>query len=175
MVLTRQHGVLICHFKVVPAVSQEDIEALYARFRTLDRSRRGYLSGQELLNIIPELSINPLKKRVAYFCDGMNFREFVRVLCPYSPKAQREEKLKHVFQVWDVNGDGVVCREDMELVIRQAGGIYLTDEEIEQVIENVMKDAGEGVDREGGLTFSMFCDAMKDARIGLSVHVPSLD
>lgn len=46
-----------------PPVSQEEVEALYRRFRSLDRGLKGYISSEELLGI-PELSINPLAQRV---------------------------------------------------------------------------------------------------------------
>eukprot|EP00955_Chlamydomonas_euryale_P103886 365530-Chlamydomonas_euryale.AAC.23 len=45
------------------AGSQEEVEALYRRFRTLDRGRKGYLSSDEFM-AIPELSINPVAQRL---------------------------------------------------------------------------------------------------------------
>jgi hypothetical protein len=39
------------------------VVALYKRFRSLDRSRKGYISAEELMSI-PELSINPLAQRL---------------------------------------------------------------------------------------------------------------
>ena len=71
--------------------SRRQILLLYKRFRTLDKGKRGYLQSSDLTGSIPELSINPLNKRVAYFYDGINFKEFVRILAPYSPKASPNE------------------------------------------------------------------------------------
>ena len=45
------------------AWNQEEIEGLYKRFRSLDRGRKGYISGDEFLDI-PELSINPIASRL---------------------------------------------------------------------------------------------------------------
>jgi hypothetical protein len=45
------------------AVTQAEVEALYKRFRSLDRSKKGFISAEELLGI-PELSINPLAQRL---------------------------------------------------------------------------------------------------------------
>jgi hypothetical protein len=45
------------------AVTQPEVEALYRRFRSLDRGLKGYISAEEFLGI-PELSINPLAQRV---------------------------------------------------------------------------------------------------------------
>lgn len=98
------------------AVTQDEIEALYSRFRALDRSSKvacllialvaahlrdsthsgsgghwrksnvmpddatccvhsaqGYISAEELLNI-PELSINPLTRRLERMFDSVNFK-----------------------------------------------------------------------------------------------------
>jgi hypothetical protein len=41
------------------AVTEAEVEGLYKRFRALDRGRKGYISGDEFLQI-PELSINPI-------------------------------------------------------------------------------------------------------------------
>ena len=118
------------------AVTQEEIESLYKRFRTLDRGRKvrcgpaalparqgprssrpspalappqGFLTADEFLSI-PELSINPLAKRLAYVYDNINFKEFVGMLAPYSAKASRDDKLRAMFQVYDVDGARVGLR-----------------------------------------------------------------
>lgn len=65
---------------------------------------QGFVSSDEFLSI-PELSINPLAKRLAFFYDGINFREFVILLAPYSPKASQEDKIRHLFAIWDVDGE----------------------------------------------------------------------
>lgn len=166
--------------------TQEDIESLYRRFRTLDRNRKGYLLGNELLDI-PELSINPLNKRIAYFCDGINFKEFVRILAPYSRRASREDTLRALFGVWDVNGDGCVCHEDVELLIRQAGGGHLREEEVQRVVDRVMEECWkknyddntkkkEKRTREEGwaMSFQEFCVALGETHVDLCVDIPPI-
>lgn len=162
--------------------THENIESLYKRFRTLDRGKRGYLVSAELLSTIPELSINPLNKRIAYFCDGINFKEFVRILAPYSRNASREDKMKVLFSVWDVNGDGRVCKEDVELVIRQAAGGHLMDDEVRSVVNKVMHEClsrtRKGVSDSSGeesLSLEEFCMAMNHVTtIDLDVEIPAL-
>lgn len=136
----------------------------------------------ELLSTIPELSINPLNKRIAYFCEGINFKEFVRILAPYSRKASREDKLKALFAVWDVNGDGRVCKEDVELVIRQAAGGHMMDDDVTSVVDKVMDACISRTTRrnssnqsmEQSLSFEEFCMALKEARLNLEVEIPAL-
>lgn len=66
-------------------------------------------------------------------------------------------------------GDGVVTEEDMELIMRQAGGASLGDAEVRTLIERVMASAGA---RENGMTFPVFAAALQGAAIDLSVDVP---
>ena len=183
---------------ILCSVSQEEIEALYKRFRTLDRGRKvrhdtfrdmrppprprprltppphtipiaqGFITADEFLSI-PELSINPLAKRLAFFYDGINFREFVKLLAPCSPNASREEKVRLLFAIWDVDGDGFVSRGDMELIIRQAGGTTLSDEEIAVVVGKVMAKAGAG---RKGLGLPEFRTALDTSPVALHVEVP---
>ena len=101
------------------AVNQQEIEALYKRFRALDRGHKGFITAEEFL-AIPELSINPLAKRVAYLCESINFREFVLMLAPYSKHASREDKLRHMFTIYDI--DGELIGEQRNAAERWAGG-----------------------------------------------------
>jgi Ca2+-binding EF-hand superfamily protein len=82
------------------------VEALYRRFRALDRGLKGYLAAEELL-AIPELSINPLAQRVVRLFESANFLEFVRLLAPFAARVPRDDKLAFLFSVFDVDGDGV--------------------------------------------------------------------
>lgn len=88
-------------------VSQNQIERLYSRFTSLDRTDCGTLSREDFLRI-PELAINPLCDRIvhAFFADSaddrVNFRQFMQVLAHFRPIKKnspnklnsREEKLK---------------------------------------------------------------------------------
>lgn len=130
---------------------------------------QGFITSDEFLSI-PELSINPLSKRLAYFYDGINFKDFVKMLAPYSPKASREDKIKHLFAIWDVDGDGFVSSEDMELIIRQAAGSSLTSGEVDCLVKTVLKTAGG--DKCSGLELKDFHAALKNAHVGLLVEIP---
>ncbi|KAL4457899.1 hypothetical protein ABPG75_012764 [Micractinium tetrahymenae] len=153
------------------AFTQQEIEALYKRFRALDRGRKGFITADEFLSI-PELSINPLAKRLAYLFESINFREFVGLLAPLSRAASREDKLRCMFSVYDVDGDGAISEEDMEIVLRQLAGSSLSDEELKSIIAKVMRTAGVG---ERGLTFPDYKAALEGLEIDLHVEVPIED
>ena len=52
-----------------------EIESLYRRFRSLDKSHKGFLGAEELVRI-PEVALNPLSHRLCVILDGSNFKEF---------------------------------------------------------------------------------------------------
>ena len=43
-----------------------------------------------------------------------------------SKRATREDRLRRIFSVFDVDGDGVISREDLELMVRQLAGSSFT-------------------------------------------------
>lgn len=65
---------------------------------------QGFITAEEFLSI-PELSINPLAKRLAFFFESINFKEFLGLLSAFSSKASRDEKLRFMFNVFDVDGE----------------------------------------------------------------------
>lgn len=71
-------------------VTASQIERLYSRFTSLDRTYCGTLSREDFLRI-PELAINPLCDRIvhAFFVDSaddrVNFRQYMQVLAHFRP------------------------------------------------------------------------------------------
>ena len=53
-------------------------------------------------------------------------QEFVEALVCCSKRATREDRLTRIFSVFDVDGDGVISREDLELMVRQLAGSSFT-------------------------------------------------
>lgn len=49
----------------------------------------------------------------------------MRILAAFSPRASRSDRVKFLFDVYDTDGDGVVSREDLELMLRQLAGASL--------------------------------------------------
>lgn len=120
---------------------------------------------------IPELSINPLAQRLVRMVESANFTEFVRVLAAFSPRSPREDKVRFIFEVYDVDGDGVVSREDMSVVLRQLGGAGLADAGVQELIDRAFGEAGV---KGEGLRPGDFAAALKDQDLsGMVVTVPS--
>jgi serine/threonine-protein phosphatase 2B regulatory subunit len=131
------------------AVSASEIQALFARFRALDRRHKGYIGADELLSV-PELAINPLAQRVVQLLGACNFKDFAALLSAFSARGSRAEALRFMFSVHDVDGDGLISAADLQTVARARAGGALADEQLAALVQRVLP---------GGkpLTFEQFC------------------
>ena len=139
------------------AVSANEIQALFARFRALDRRHKGYIGADELLSV-PELAINPLAQRLVQLLGACNFKDFVALLSAFSTRASREGEgegreaaLRLMFSVHDVDGDGVISRADLLTVARARAGTTLSDEQLAELIDRALPPAAPPLD------FAAFC------------------
>lgn len=153
-------------FPKTHTVSQPEIEGLYRRFRSLDKGRKGYISADEFLSI-PELSINPLARRLERMFECVNFREFVGFLAAFSSRATKEDRVRLIFQVFDADGDGRVGREDVDLTLRALVGASLTEDEVAAAVDAVLEGAG-----PAGLTLDDFSAALSRRELAMAVEIP---
>ena len=67
---------------------------------------------------------NALAPSVAtrYSLTAHDVQEFVHALKACSKRASREDRLRLIFAIFDVDNDGVVSAEDLELMVRQLAG-----------------------------------------------------
>ena len=140
------------------AVSANEIQALFARFRALDRRHKGYIGADELLSV-PELAINPLAQRLVQLLGACNFKDFVALLSAFSTRPSREGEglegreaaLRLMFSIHDVDGDGVISRSDLLTVARARAGTALSDEQLAELIDRALPPAAPPLD------FAAFC------------------
>jgi Ca2+-binding EF-hand superfamily protein len=125
--------------------SKEEIEQLYSRFQKLDRNGSGTIDASEFL-MIPELAMNPLVPRVVQLFDGVNFKEFVRLLSAFGKSAPREARIDFLFRFYDVDNDGVVSESDVSAIFRLLVGDNLDDSALRRIVRQAMLDFGAGVE-----------------------------
>eukprot|EP01024_Parvocaulis_polyphysoides_P045227 TRINITY_DN42232_c0_g1_i3.p2 TRINITY_DN42232_c0_g1~~TRINITY_DN42232_c0_g1_i3.p2 ORF type:complete len:182 (+),score=35.40 TRINITY_DN42232_c0_g1_i3:150-695(+) len=156
--------------------SHNEINALYSRFRILDRGSKGYITA-EIIKNIPELSVNPLAQRIIRMFDNVNFKDFVLLLSAFSSKASHNHRVRLIFRVYDVDQDGIVSRSDLGIIVRELVGNNLSDEQVKMLINEAIKLGGgqsEEMDEEG-LTLEDFERALNDAQLDMDVDVPVTD
>jgi len=148
------------------------IERLYSRFTSLDRSDCGTLSREDFLRI-PELAINPLCDRIvhAFFADSsddrVNFRQYMNVLAhfrPIKPKQDtklnsREEKLKFAFKMYDLDDDDVISRDELLSILHMMVGANISQEQLLSIAERTILEAD--LCCQGKISFEDFCKALE--------------
>jgi len=144
--------------------TQAEIVSLYARFRKLDRTQKGFLTAEDLLKL-PELALTNLSTRVSRVFENCNFKEFCRLLAPLSQRASADDRLRFLFQVYDVDGDGRVDARDLHIIMHEMTGDNLTPSQTEQIVAAALLEAGAG---EGGsLTQEDFVRIFTGHELGL--------
>uniref|UniRef100_A0A183GIA8 EF-hand domain-containing protein n=1 Tax=Heligmosomoides polygyrus TaxID=6339 RepID=A0A183GIA8_HELPZ len=128
------------------------------------------LSRDDFLNV-PELAVNPLGDRIvdAFFTlageneQQLNFRQFVRILAHFQPINRskknalngRTEKLKFAFQMYDLNKNGYITREEFKVILNSMVGANITAEQLDKIADRTIEEA-DG-DNDGRISFDEFC------------------
>ncbi|XP_057866303.2 uncharacterized protein LOC131073808 isoform X2 [Cryptomeria japonica] len=121
--------------------SQQEIVSLYERFCALDRNGTGFISADEFLSV-PEFAVNPLSKRLLRMLDGLNFKDFIAFLSPFSSKANLLQKIEFIYKVYDSDGNGKVTLCDLLEVLQDLTGSFISEEQRQQVVGQVLEEAG---------------------------------
>ncbi|KAJ0008447.1 hypothetical protein Pint_30200 [Pistacia integerrima] len=149
--------------------SQEEIVSLYHRFCQLDRNAKGFISADEFLSV-PEFAMNPLSQRLLKMVDGLNFKDFVAFLSAFSSKASMQQKIELIFKVYDSDCNGKVSFNDIMEVLQDLSGSFMSNEQREQVLTQVFKEAG--YTRDSYLTLADFIKVFGSSGLNMDVEVP---
>ncbi|CAI9113937.1 OLC1v1037498C1 [Oldenlandia corymbosa var. corymbosa] len=121
--------------------SQQEIVSLYQRFCQLDRNAKGFISADEFLSV-PEFAMNPLSQRLLKMVEGLNFKDFVAFLSAFSAKASPPQKIELIFRVYDSDCNGKVAFNDMIQVLQDLSGSFMSDQQREEVLTQLLREAG---------------------------------
>eukprot|EP00347_Sterkiella_histriomuscorum_P017614 403348664 len=154
----------------------KDLKRIYKRFQRLDFFKRGYVTVNDLMTI-PDIDKNPLGERIcktftAQASGGQNgvhdknmidFKEFVRALSIFNDKQTQqqnqqqnseEEKIRFLFNVYDIDSDGLISQEELKQVLKQLVGTSLSDLQLQDIVEKTIQDLDQ--DGDGKLKFEEF-------------------
>ncbi|EPS69368.1 hypothetical protein M569_05396 [Genlisea aurea] len=149
--------------------SQQEIVSLYERFCQLDRNGKGFISADEFMSV-PEFAVNPLSQRLLRMLDGLNFKEFVAFLSGFSSRASLQQKVEFIFKIYDCDGNGKVSFNEMVDIMRDLTGHFISEEQREEVVGQVVEEAG--YSRDSVLVPADFMKIVGCCNLKMEVEVP---
>ena len=95
------------------------------------------------------------------------FDEFVRTLNVFHPRMNTNEKAKFAFDLYDVNGNGVITREELkqlvcEAVMKRSIFLNLDEEAIERVLDSTFEQVD--IEKDGSISYEEFYRMVKENR-----------
>ncbi|KAG4402483.1 hypothetical protein GLYMA_02G206100v4 [Glycine max] len=103
--------------------------------------------------------------------DGLNFKEFVAFLSAFSPLPLSTTKLSLIiFKVYDSDCNGKVTFHDMLRALRDLSGPFMSDQQREEVLTQVLEEAGYA--KDCSLVLSDFMKILGNSGLKMEVEVP---
>eukprot|EP01119_Soliformovum_irregulare_P025081 TRINITY_DN917_c0_g1_i1.p1 TRINITY_DN917_c0_g1~~TRINITY_DN917_c0_g1_i1.p1 ORF type:complete len:192 (+),score=36.20 TRINITY_DN917_c0_g1_i1:423-998(+) len=139
-------------------LSEKELRRIYRRFKKLDADQSGAISIDEFLTI-PELAANPLLERVVSNFDKnkdneIQFTELVTGLSTFLTKGNQEEKLRFIFDLYDIDADGFISNGELFHVLKMMVGNNLNEVQLQQIVDKTIIEADE--DKDGKISFQEF-------------------
>jgi len=171
--------------EAVDGFSTEEVSRLEKRFKKLDLDQNGTISAGEFL-ALPELKENPLVKRVVAIFDQddngeINFKEFVQGLAMFAAKTtDRAAKLKFLFSIYDLDGDGYISNSELFTVLKMMVGKNLKSAQLQQIVDKTILALDK--DSDGVISYQEFEDIINkgsgceedDITTAISIEVPQI-
>ncbi|KAH9597699.1 EF-hand domain [Trypanosoma melophagium] len=139
-------------------LSEAQIVRLHNRFIMFDRDANGNIS-RKTFSSIPSLASNPLLGRVLAVVDAngddkIDFMEFAKALSVFLPQADKREKLRFTFKMYDIDGDDKISNKDLFETLKIMVGSNLTEVQLQQVVDKTFIEVD--LNRDGYITFDEF-------------------
>ena len=94
------------------------------------------------------------------------FDEFVKTLNVFHPRASTNDKAKFAFDLYDVNGNGEITREELKqlvsAVMKRSIFLNLDEEAIERVLDNTFEQVD--IEKDGSISYEEFYRMVKENR-----------
>ena len=119
--------------RMVSSFNETQVMWLYQRFKEMDADDSGALTLEELVTL-EEFEMNPLAHRLMKIMDEnhdrhLAFEEFIAAMDIFHEGSPRDRKLKTLFALYDVTGDGRICRDDLFHILEK---VTLMEEKLEK-------------------------------------------
>eukprot|EP00835_Amoeboradix_gromovi_P004853 NODE_408_length_9221_cov_0.216400.p5 type:complete len:195 gc:universal NODE_408_length_9221_cov_0.216400:3919-3335(-) len=144
--------------KIDSYFTEDEIQRLYKRFQKLDQNGNGQIEKSEFESIAA-IKSNPLASRLIEIFDSdgngdVDFQEFVRGLNVFSAFGKKDDKLKFLFQVYDIDKDGFISNTELFAVLKMMVGSNLNPEQLQQIVDKTILESDK--DKDGKISFQEF-------------------
>lgn len=95
--------------------------------------------------------------------------EFVSGISALSEHSTSEDKLKFIFQIYDINNDGFISNGELFTVLKMMVGNNLNDSQLQQLVDRTIIKADE--DFDGKISYKEFCKMVKDINVDKPLSV----
>ncbi|XP_052618519.1 calcineurin B homologous protein 2 isoform X2 [Peromyscus californicus insignis] len=136
--------------------SQASLLRLYHRFQALDREEKGFLRSQRV-------DFAGFARVLAHFRPVDEEDATIRDPKQPEPLNSRMNKLRFAFQLYDLDRDGKISRNEMLQVLRLMVGVQVTDEQLESITDRTVQEADE--DGDGAVSFMEFTKSLEKMNI----------
>ena len=146
--------------------SKRQILKLYNRFSQLNPAKIDPHCGDTVTRLtieevtnMSELKENPFRKRICQVFstseDGsISFEDLLDMFSAFSDKAPWDLKAAYAFRIYDFDHDRYIGPADLERTLKCLTNSELTDEELEVIIERVMRESD--LDQDQRLSYTEF-------------------
>ncbi|XP_025109694.1 calcium and integrin-binding protein 1-like isoform X2 [Pomacea canaliculata] len=150
-------------YETLTYLTKKEILHVHKRFSNLNSSEvkrdKNAKLRFEIISQLPELKVNPFKDQIMKVFsssgDGITFEDFLDMMSVFSDSAPKPVKVEYAFRIYDFDGDDMISSSDLKTVItRLTGENSLNDEEMQQLIDSILKEAD--LDDDAMLSFAEF-------------------
>jgi len=133
-------------------LSDEQLEEYRIAFCIFDLDNSGSIDRKELVSVCEKLGVvltpqdveNMMKHVDKDKSDTIDFDEFIDIMLDIENQApaHREQELLDAFNVFDINNDGYISKDELRQVMKKID-THITEEELNDMIEAIDED-GDG-------------------------------
>jgi len=94
---------------------------------------------------------------------------------------ERERKLRFLFDIYDIDGDGLICNNELYQVLKMMVGSNLKEDQLQQIVDKTILALDK--DSDGMINYQEFCDIVgrdvgekdeEDVTTALTIDVPKV-